>query len=84
MFCWGYHLFTHYPRLLPFPPFVLCRRAMLRLSAVQGDALSENKMRVAFDKVDKDKNGNLDVKELLEALRSFESDLNEASVPVCF
>lgn len=55
-----------------------CRRAMLRLTEAVEDASPKEMMRAAFDMVDVDKSGYLDMKEVSEALKSLDSDLNEA------
>ena len=52
---------------------------MLRLAEGIDNASPKEKMRAAFDMVDVDKSGYLDAKEVSEALKSFDSDLNEAS-----
>eukprot|EP00752_Nemacystus_decipiens_P007342 g6568.t1 len=58
----------------------LFRRAMLRLTAALDDTSPKKKMRAAFDMVDVDKSGYLDAKEVSEALKALDSDLNEEDV----
>lgn len=52
---------------------------MLRITVVGDDASPKEKMRAAFDMVDVDKSGCLDAKEVSEALKRLDSDLDEAS-----